>query len=161
MWIIDFEASGLDSKSYPIEVGITNGETEYTSLIEPLPGWQFWSEEAEAKHGITSQRLQQQGEQAATVCHALNAHLDGQDVYCDCLPWDNFWLSQLFAGCGISVTFCLKEISDLLHSAAAIDHYLEIRQALIATDRFQLHRGLDDARLIYTALQQTLANYPA
>lgn len=57
LWVIDIEASGLRPASYPIEIGIVGAGTEYQSLIVPEEGWQHWSTESEAVHGICREVL--------------------------------------------------------------------------------------------------------
>ena len=60
--IIDIEASGFGSRSYPIEIGVvkTNGD-RYCALIEPPPEWDHWSETAQAVHGITRKLIETRG----------------------------------------------------------------------------------------------------
>lgn len=61
MWVIDFEASGLSKKIYPIEVGLTNGETNYQALINPMAHWTHWDFTAQAVHHIPRSRLATEG----------------------------------------------------------------------------------------------------
>jgi hypothetical protein len=73
--IIDVEASGLGSLSYPIEVGISmaNGK-KYCSLIQPEPGWVHWDESAEAVHHLTREQLRVHGAPPAEVADTLLFH---------------------------------------------------------------------------------------
>lgn len=61
MWVIDFEASGLRKKSYPIEVGITDSTEHYSSLIRPLPHWKHWEEQAKKVHNISLDEIIKNG----------------------------------------------------------------------------------------------------
>ena len=60
--IIDVEASGFGTASYPIEIGLAleNGE-RYCSLIKPLAEWDHWDETAQELHGIKRAHLNKHG----------------------------------------------------------------------------------------------------
>jgi DNA polymerase III epsilon subunit-like protein len=55
---LDFEASSISNKSYPIEVGwvFEDGSGE-DFLIRPEQSWTDWSANAQAIHGITKMML--------------------------------------------------------------------------------------------------------
>ncbi len=53
--ILDIEASGFGSGSYPIEVGLALADGSCESvLIHPEPEWIHWSEEAASIHKISA-----------------------------------------------------------------------------------------------------------
>lgn len=154
MWIIDFEASGLSKQSYPIEVGLTNGSDEYQALIKPMAHWQYWSDEAEAVHRITRTQLGSAGLDPAHVAHTLNHKLSEQTVYCDSVHWDSFWCNVLFSDNGIHQRFEVLDIQELLKGSD--DHlgaFLAARSQLENADEYTVHRALDDAKIIWKALQ--------
>lgn len=124
MWVIDFEASGLSKKSYPIEVGITDGTEHYSSLIRPLPHWMYWEEQAEKVHNISLDEIIKNGKYSLTVATELNHLLKKSIVYCDNIQWDGFWLNVLFSDNGLSPTFQVLDIQDILKTG----------QRVIATD---------------------------
>jgi len=68
--IIDVEASGLQSGSYPVEVGIAfaNGE-RLSMLIQPEPEWVHWDLQAQRLHGISRRTLSQYGKPAGVERH--------------------------------------------------------------------------------------------
>ncbi len=159
MWIIDFEASGLSKQSYPIEVGITNGSDEYQALIRPMAHWQYWSDEAEAVHTLSRSQIESVGLDPAHVAHTLNNKLSGQPVYCDSVQWDAFWCNVLFADNGISRQFEVIDIQELLKDSD--DHlgaFLAARSQLENADEYTVHRALDDAKIIWQALNLALKN---
>jgi len=57
--IIDFEASGLESDSYPIQVAWNINEEVHTHFINPdfVPEWEGWSTASEAVHGLSREFL--------------------------------------------------------------------------------------------------------
>lgn len=155
MWIIDFEASGLSSESYPIEVGITNGIEEYSSLIKPLPDWTHWDESSAKIHNITHNDLIENGKDAQIVAKELNKLLAQQTIYCDAVNFDGFWLDVLFYDVTIKKQFILKDINDLLwDNEDKRKRYLAKKNALLNSSQFTAHRALDDAKVIWLALQQ-------
>ena len=109
---IDFEASSLDLiASYPIEVGICMPDGALHSwLIQPHVLWQDWSESAETIHGISRQRLLQEGMPVSEVAQQLNKLLPEQ-VFCDAWTFDSFWLHRLFRAAGEVPAFQLESIS--------------------------------------------------
>lgn len=152
MWVIDFESSGLHRSSYPIEVGLTNGKIEYQALIRPMKHWLFWSDASEDIHGIARQSLFEEGKEAEDVAFKLNELLKDETVYCDAIKWDSFWCRVLFSDNGIHQQFELDDLAKLLANEASTARFLEEHRRLKALGKYQLHRALHDARLIYDAL---------
>lgn len=156
MWVIDFESSGLHRSSYPIEVGITNGEVEYQALIYPMRHWVFWSNESEKVHGISRDFLLERGQNAGDVAIQLNSILRGKIVYCDAIAWDGFWLRVLFSDNGIHQHFELCDVASLLETDTQIEQFLKERAYLASTGLYRQHRALDDARLLSSSLKKAI-----
>jgi hypothetical protein len=162
--IMDLEASGFGSGSYPIEVGVVcdNGQT-YCSLIQPQPEWTHWNCSSEAVHGITREILAAHGKPARQVAETLNSLLAGQCVYSDAWGMDSSWLGKLFEYAGVRQTFRLESLRALLsEEQAAIWHptkdavlvELDIRRHRASTDALVLQRTYERSR---AALQPELA----
>ena len=76
--IIDIEASGFGSMSYPIEVGIAlDDDTKYCSLILPASDWEHWDSDAEKVHRIARDILETYGNPIQQVAAHLNRLLEG------------------------------------------------------------------------------------
>ena len=118
---IDLEASGLDARSWPIEVGwcFPDGRPQ-SFLIKPAADWamEAWDEKAEALHGITRRVLDLQGDAPKAICAALNDALTGLTVYSDAPDWDGFWLYRLFESGGVKMAFVLSDFSEILRDVA-------------------------------------------
>ena len=152
MWVIDFEASGLSKKSYPIEVGLTNGIIEYSALIKPLPHWQYWDWLAQSVHRIPRHKILSAGQAAEDVANELNKRLAGEVVYCDSIEWDGFWLNVLFTDIAMSPKFEILDIKELLISDDKAESYFEEKARLEMSGEFRSHSALDDARVIRQSL---------
>ena len=98
---IDFEASGLGNRSYPIEVGwnLPDG-TVRSFLIRPLPSWNHWCERAEAVHGISRAELLADGVSVEAICARLCRDMQGWEIYEDGGLFDREWLGQLLVAGG-------------------------------------------------------------
>lgn len=98
--IIDFEASGLGSGSWPIEVGlawIEGGEVRsWSSLIRPEPGWDrnLWDMFAQDVHGIPMSDLER-APTARSVAGELLARVAGRPVFSDAPEFDGRWARRL------------------------------------------------------------------
>ncbi len=153
MWVIDFEASSLSRNSYPIEVGVTNGTRVYTSFIRPMDHWEDWSLESAEIHHIDRRTLFSDGVDAKAIAHMLNGILAGQNVYCDNAEWDGFWANVLFSDNGIHQNFAIKDIRGLfIGDDDGVESLIRQREKLIQSGNFILHRALDDAQLLWKAL---------
>ena len=148
---IDLEASGLGSKSWPVEVGWAFADSEPESmLILPHPSWpdDAWDENAEKLHGIPLTELRKNGMPARDVCLALNEALEGAMVYSDAPDWDGFWLFRLFSAAGVRQSFMLQDYGALVRRLGVTgDHELFARAARLAPRR---HRAAADARHLQT-----------
>ena len=99
---LDFEASSLGKRGFPIEVGwAAEDGSEAQYLIRPAPGWEEWSEEAERIHGITLQRLLREGEPHDAVAARMIEQLGGHALYASAPSWDGQWLSRLLRAAGL------------------------------------------------------------
>lgn len=117
MYIIDIEASGLDTASYPIEIAYLNlatGESD-EFLINPASatGWDYWSEEAEVIHGISRDRLSRWGISLYEAYCRLDALSDKQ-VFSDATPYDEYWLSRIYEEVGEKPRYLLKDLSSVI-----------------------------------------------
>lgn len=95
--IVDVEASGFGSRSYPIEIGVAlpNGD-RYCTLIAPAPEWVHWDPKAEALHGLTRERIIAKGTPPEEVCQRLNTLFKGKTLYTDGWTVDYPWIRSLF-----------------------------------------------------------------
>lgn len=99
---LDFEASSLAKKGYPIEIGwvFEDGAAE-SHLIRPAPQWTDWDRSAEALHGISRARLEAEGTPHEVVARRMVEVLDGHSLYASAPSWDGKWLSVLLRAAGI------------------------------------------------------------
>ncbi|GAA0740296.1 hypothetical protein LRH25_24755 [Ideonella azotifigens] len=150
--VIDVEASGFGRGSYPIEVGfvLPDGESVCT-LVQPAPHWQHWDGAAEHLHGITRDVLARHGKPPREVAELLNSRLRGATIYCDSWAHDYAWLAILFDEAGLTPSFKLRHLHELLDDQAAA-HWdgacAEVRNSL----QLQRHRASTDARVLQLAL---------
>ena len=113
---LDFEASGLDANSYPIEVAWSLPSEEVRCyLIQPVHDWvegAIWDNAAESLHGISFTSLKREGRDPTWLCQQMNAELNKHTVFCDGLSFDSFWLKRLFEVSADSPTFTLASMQD-------------------------------------------------
>lgn len=148
---IDFEASGLGARSWPIEVGwaFEDGVGE-SLLISPAPDWSmdFWDPAAERLHGVSPKTLSELGVNPARACDRMSEALAGCEVYSDAPDWDAFWLMRLFDAAGRKAQFRLRDFSQLMPALTQDEKVELIRRA----DRLapRRHRAGEDALHLVT-----------
>ncbi len=99
---LDFEASSLADKSYPIEVAwVFEDGRSRSSLLRPAPGWTDWSVEAERIHGLSRERLDTEGAAVEAIAHEMVETLSGHALYASAPSWDGKWLSVLLRAAGL------------------------------------------------------------
>lgn len=115
---LDFEASALHPRSYPIEVGICRWRRPsapmetWSTLIDPHPSWTaygIWSDERQTIHGITLAELVDEGRKPSEVVMILNDLTGGAACYCDGGSFDLDWARKLSAVSYIRPTFKLGD----------------------------------------------------
>ena len=99
---LDFEASSLGKKGYPIEVAwvFADGREE-SWLIKPAPFWLDWNADAQAIHGISRDQLMSEGTSVDEVAQRMMSVLTGCALYATAPSWDGKWLSRLLRGAGV------------------------------------------------------------
>jgi hypothetical protein len=120
---LDFEASSLSERSYPIEVGwIFADGTKEAYLIRPAPQWVDWDPAAEAIHQIARERLLATGTSHDLVARRMVEVLTGHDLCASAPSWDGKWLSALLRAAGLPRrSLRLRDSDDvLLETAQAI-----------------------------------------
>jgi hypothetical protein len=155
---LDFEASSLGKRSFPIEVGwVMEDGREESHLIRPAPGWDDWTEEAERIHGIPLARLRGEGTPHDVVAHRMVEELSGHALHASAPSWDGKWLSALLRAAALPRhALRLRDTEDAQREAAlailGAGRTAEA-EAIIAAVRDETerdgppaHRALDDAR---------------
>jgi len=154
--IVDVEASGFGSRSYPIEIGLALASGKrYCALVAPQPEWTHWDSDAQKLHGLSREQIVELGKPPRVVAAELNALLRTQTVYSDGWVVDYPWLRTLFEAAKQEMTFHVSPLEQLLQEQdfAGWD---ETKQQLGAREPMQRHRASIDALLIqqtYIALQ--------
>lgn len=93
---LDFEASSLAKRSYPIEVAwVFEDGREESHLIQPPEQWNDWDEAAEAVHHIPRATLEVDGTPHDTVARRMIEVLTGHALFASAPSWDGKWLSAL------------------------------------------------------------------
>lgn len=117
---IDFEASSLAERSYPIEVAwVFDDGTHETHLIRPAPRWTDWDPEAQAIHGLSREELLTQGRPHEHVARRMVEALRGHDLCASAPSWDGKWLSALLRAAEFPRhTLRLRDTDDVLRETA-------------------------------------------
>jgi len=93
---LDFEASSLAKRSYPIEVAwVFEDGTEESHLIRPPLQWSDWDDAAEAIHHIPRATLEAEGTPHDVVARRMVEVLTGHALFASAPSWDGKWLSAL------------------------------------------------------------------
>jgi DNA polymerase III epsilon subunit-like protein len=156
---LDFEASSLSKKSYPIEVAwITEKGDTFSALLRPIRDWTDWSADAERTHGISKERLIREGQPVNEVAHRMVKALRGHDLFASAPSWDGKWLSVLLRAAGLPRHTLRLQLSDDAFRRAARGILLPgteeeeiarlVEEVIAETEpTTPAHRALDDARL--------------
>ncbi|MDX3909770.1 MAG: transcriptional regulator [Sphingobium sp.] len=118
---LDFEASSLGKKSYPIEVAwvFQDGRSE-EYLIRPAPDWTEWDAEAEAIHHIPHALLLTDGIPHDVVARRMVEVLAEHDLLASAPSWDGKWLSTLLRAAGLPRhSLRLRDSDDAHYECAA------------------------------------------
>ncbi|WP_454882627.1 transcriptional regulator [Sphingomonas oryzagri] len=158
---LDFEASSLGKRSYPIEVGWafeTGGGESY--LIRPASDWDEWDPKAEAIHRISRDVLIRDGMAHDAVACRMVEVLSDHDLLASAPSWDGKWLSILLRAAGFPRHRLRLRDSDDAHRECAlailkpvvpVDRLVdEVTQLLLRTEirkpgEAPAHRALADA----------------
>jgi hypothetical protein len=146
---LDFEASALGPRGYPIEVGWAMVDpreqvTVRALLIRPTEAWADWewSPESARVHSITRDVLDQNGLPVHAVAETMNAELAGRVVHSDHPRGDGFWLRVLFGAAGLEPAFLLKDVASVFEGVSDLAY----EQAVERGKRPPVtHRAGDDA----------------
>ncbi|OOG86638.1 hypothetical protein B0E42_10305 [Pseudomonas sp. A25(2017)] len=147
-FFIDFEASGIAPDSYPIEVAVVSSEISFRTLVKPARYWTHWSFDAQDMHGLSQDRLRQQGDTPVTVARHMNQLFSGQ-LLCSDSPLDSFWLDVLYEAADLMPTFQLKPLEVFVGRETASEIY-----RLLPTTKH--HRALPDATALMNACRAFL-----
>ena len=153
--IVDIEASGFGTGSYPIEVGVVlNNGRKYCSLIAPAPGWTHWDEDAERVHCVSRDILGAYGKPALEVARSLNELLPQQTAYSDGWVVDKTWLDQLYFAAGIPSAFSLSALEMIL-SESQMEIWHATKDDLLRELGQQRHRASFDAYVVQETWERT------
>lgn len=155
--ILDFEASGLDQASYPIEIAFWQHGQVHSWLILPEPTWEYWCTTAEGMHGISREDLLRYGKPVSTVAMEVNTVMSSHVVYSDAANWDDFWLHRLYEAANITPGFEIASIFMLLDPHER-DSFLQEKDTLARSGAYRHHRAGEDVKLIRQAYLNTLAH---
>lgn len=153
--VVDLEASGFGSGSYPIEVGVAfaDGST-FCSLIRPEADWTHWDSRAQRVHNIPRRTLLKHGRAASDIADELNQRLAGETIYSDAWGVDAPWLALLFHRTSTAQQFQVDSIRTLINEEEA-DRWGDNKQMIIDQLVLTRHRASSDALIIQNTLLYT------
>lgn len=149
--ILDFEASSLSLKSWPIEIGLSwieEGAVQtWSSLIRPAATWDLddWSSQSAAVHRIAFSNLAAAAS-AQDVAQIFLKILAGRQLVSDAPEFETRWLTRLLHAAGhdeIPSIENFERVSFALYSGYALDMLYETLERRAAPHR----AGPDSARL--------------
>lgn len=153
--IIDIEASGFGSGSYPIEIGVVMDDgRKYCSLIQPRDDWTHWDPRAEKVHGIARDTLLANGRPVFEVAGKLNDLLRGCTAYSDGWVVDRPWLDQLYAAASMRCEFTLSPLEMIL-SEPQMAAWADTKRMLLAENCEPRHRASNDALVVQETFERT------
>ncbi len=152
---IDFEASCLPrhGRSFPIEVGIADGDMSRSWLIRPHDDWADWdwTAEAQALHDLSRYRIAWEGQSAAQVLAELVDATRGRRVVADSLV-DQYWLDTLAAAAGAPSPLAITHVTTLFDELGVDAHHIADAMAIADGQGTTRHRAAGDARWLWALI---------
>lgn len=156
---IDFEASCLPrhGRSFPIEVGIAGPATVRSWLIRPSDDWNGWdwTDEAQALHGISRDRIMSEGRPAQAVLGELSAFVAGRRVVADSVL-DQYWLETLAAAAHAPAPFAIDHVAQLLDERHVDEAAITAAVAFADANHPARHRAACDAQWLQAVVAHAL-----
>ncbi len=161
---IDFEASCLPrhGRSFPIEVGVAGAGAAESWLIRPHESWEGWdwTRQAEALHGLSLERIRDEGLPVEAVFEKLTAAVKGCRVVADSVI-DQYWLETLAAAAGAAAPFFIDHVSAVLDEHGA-DEQRICAAVAFADERHPVrHRARCDAEWLACLIHHVSGRVPA
>jgi hypothetical protein len=151
--ILDFEASSLSSRSWPIEVGISwieSGRVEtWSSLIRPDPDWDItdWSMKSQNVHQIPLVDLQSALSARCVAKHCLKL-TSGLTLVSDAPEFERHWLTRLLETSEVNIAPAIEDFDTV--SFANFDGFaLDMLYEKLERTKVPHRAGPDSARLAY------------
>lgn len=148
---LDFEASGLSSNSWPIEIGLSwieDGKVRtWDTLIKPEPNWpmEAWSPASAAVHGIPLSDLEQ-APSATRVAEEFFQKLGGRRLVSDAREFESRWLKRLTDAIGRAEVPPIADFDAISHFLF-VGHALDVVYETLATSPAPHRAGPDSTRL--------------
>lgn len=119
---LDFEASSLADRSYPVDVAwvFQDGRSE-SHLIVPAPSWTDWDVAAERIHGIARETLVRDGTSHNVVAARMVEALSSHALFASAPSWDGKWMSALLRAAGLPRHALRLQDTDVALRATAIE----------------------------------------
>jgi len=156
-FIIDVEASGFGSESYPIEIGVAlNDGQRFCTLVLPAPEWTHWDKKAEKIHKVSRDMLEANGKPVNEVADQLNETLAGMILYSDGWVVDKPWLTTLFHAAGRQMKFSVSPLEMILTEKQMVVWH-DTKEKVIKQINLTRHRASNDAWIIQETFKQSLA----
>lgn len=153
--IIDIEASGFGAASYPVEIGVAQGDGQTACyLIKPHDDWQHWNPDSERLHGLSRETILKFGKPIKEVANSLNQLLNGRTVYSDAWGFDQSWLGKLYEKADLPQQFRMESLQSLFREAQYAIWNRTLEQIFHESD-FPRHRASNDAVAIQLAFQRS------
>jgi hypothetical protein len=154
--VIDYESSGLDYNTYPIEIGIAIKHSPeakikiWSSLIQPTAKWLskgVWNPESEKIHGISRQDL----EKAPSLKNIVSTSMKfAKDIplYFDGGKYDFYWHSQI-----------VEEYKNFNLNIIVIDKIVDWQEYMDRLGNMPImHRAAPDARQNLELIESIIAD---
>ncbi len=155
-YIIDVEASGFGTESYPIEVGLAlTDDRRYCSIIKPHHNWTHWDESAQEAHKIPRELILTRGKPVFIVAHELNRLLGNGFVFSDGSVVDVPWVIKLFDAAKMKRSFQIYDLQSIL-SEKQMQHWHAVKTEVVDELNLDRHRASNDARVIQETFRRTL-----
>ena len=132
--VLDYESSGLDDNTYPIEIGIAIKRSaaapieSWGSLIRPCAAWTefgYWNPEAEQIHHIARQELAE-APTLEQVARKAMKFAGNTPLYFDGGRFDLYWHSRFVAACP-ELELNLQPVQMIVDMKGYIDAFADLK----------------------------------
>lgn len=164
--LLDYEASSLSDRSYPIEAGwaiiaadlsISSG----TMLIRPHQRWTDWSDKSQSIHGINRKMLAEGGSACREVAEHLAGLFNGLPgaVLSADPDYETFWSDRLYEAAGVQRLWTISSFHAALATALTNADGGEVAEARRALTSRRPHRAEADAKLFASILAAAIRQH--